>query len=103
MVFAKSYCPYCKATKSLFSHVQESIPVQVKILDLDQLPQEKDGREIQSELWERTGQRTVPNIFIGQNHMGGNSDVQAMEAHGTLRTLLEEVVSYRTNDIREAL
>jgi glutaredoxin 3 len=103
MVFAKSYCPHCKATKALFSHIQESIPIEVRILDLDQLPHESDGQEIQSELWQRTGQRTVPNIFIGQKHMGGNSDVQAMEAHRTLRPMLEEIVSIRMDDIRDVL
>ena len=36
-----------------------------------------DGSAIQSTLQEITGQRTVPNIFIGKQHIGGNSDLQA--------------------------
>lgn len=35
-----------------------------------------DGSAIQSTLQEITGQRTVPNIFIGKQHIGGNSDLQ---------------------------
>lgn len=39
-----------------------------------------DGGEVQSALQEITSQRTVPNIFIGQEHMGGNSELQAKKA-----------------------
>ena len=35
-----------------------------------------DGSAIQSTLEDITGQRTVPNIFIGKQHIGGNSDLQ---------------------------
>ncbi len=35
-----------------------------------------DGSAIQSALLEITGQRTVPNIFIGKEHIGGNSDLE---------------------------
>ena len=37
----------------------------------------EDGAAIQDALEEITGQRSVPNIFIGQKHIGGNSDLQA--------------------------
>lgn len=36
-----------------------------------------DGSDIQAALQEITGQRTVPNVFINHQHIGGNSDVQA--------------------------
>lgn len=39
-----------------------------------------DGAEIQEALLELTGQRTVPNVFIGGQHIGGNSDVQALKS-----------------------
>ena len=47
-----------------------------------------DGSEIQAALKEITSQSTVPNIFIGQQHIGGNSDLQAKK--GELPTLLKE-------------
>ena len=47
-----------------------------------------DGSELQDALQEITGQRTVPNIFIGHKHIGGNSDLQAKSAE--LPTLLKE-------------
>lgn len=37
-----------------------------------------DGLELQDALYELTGQRTVPNVFIGGEHIGGNSDVQEL-------------------------
>ncbi|KAK7740854.1 Glutaredoxin [Diatrype stigma] len=68
-VFSKSYCPYCKATKSLL----DSAGAKYYALELDQVP---DGSEIQAALQELTSQRTVPNVFIGRKHIGGNSDLQ---------------------------
>ncbi len=47
-----------------------------------------DGAEIQSALQDISGQRTVPNIYIAQKHIGGNSDLQAKK--GELPTLLKE-------------
>ncbi|OJD26866.1 hypothetical protein ACJ73_01746 [Blastomyces percursus] len=39
-----------------------------------------DGAAIQDALADLTHQRTVPNIFIGQKHIGGNSDIQARKS-----------------------
>lgn len=72
-IASKSYCPYCKATKNTI----ESITKDAYILELDELD---DGAEIQEALLELTGQRTVPNVFIGGQHVGGNSDVQALKS-----------------------
>lgn len=47
-----------------------------------------DGSAIQSALADITGQTTVPNIFIAQKHIGGNSDLQAKK--GQLNTLLKD-------------
>lgn len=47
-----------------------------------------DGAAIQDALQEITNQRSVPNIFIGQKHIGGNSDLQAKKAQ--LPNLLKE-------------
>jgi glutaredoxin 3 len=39
-----------------------------------------DGAALQDALEEITGQRSVPNIFISQKHIGGNSDLQAKKS-----------------------
>jgi glutaredoxin len=47
-----------------------------------------DGAAIQDYLQKKTGQRTVPNVFVAQQHVGGNSDVQAANSNGSLEKLL---------------
>lgn len=48
-----------------------------------------DGSAIQDALEELSGQRTVPNIFFGKKHIGGNSDLDALGSG--LKTKLQEV------------
>lgn len=72
VVFSKSYCPYCRATKSLLTHMGADH----KVVELDKVD---DGPELQNALEEISGQRTVPNIFIAGKHIGGNSDLQAIK------------------------
>ena len=47
-----------------------------------------DGAAIQDALYEISGQRTVPNVFIKQKHIGGNSDLQSKKQE--LPSLLKE-------------
>ncbi|CAF3449696.1 unnamed protein product [Fusarium graminearum] len=37
-----------------------------------------------------SGQRTVPNVYIKQQHIGGNSDLQSLNSGGKLKNLLKE-------------
>uniref|UniRef100_A0A7S0W4X3 Glutaredoxin domain-containing protein n=1 Tax=Hemiselmis tepida TaxID=464990 RepID=A0A7S0W4X3_9CRYP len=88
-IFSKSYCPYCKSTKSLFDSI--GVPYSV-----DELDQRDDGASIQESLAKLTGQRTVPNVFIGGQHVGGNSECQAAKSNGKLKELLSKAkVSYK--------
>ena len=64
-------------------------------MDLD-LMSDNDGPLIQQELLQRTGQRTVPNVFIGTKHIGGNSDFQQLAAEGKLTELLNDMMKLRT-------
>ncbi|EGF99002.1 uncharacterized protein MELLADRAFT_94932 [Melampsora larici-populina 98AG31] len=77
VAFTKSHCPYCKATKKTF----EELNKEIHVVELDQC---EDGAEIQAYLKTKTGQGTVPNIFIHQNHIGGNSDLQKLKEEGEL-------------------
>jgi len=80
-VFSKSYCPYCTATKTLLSE----LGAKYYAIELDQVD---DGAAIQDVLAELTGQRTVPNVFIKGEHIGGNSDLQGKK--GELPGLLKD-------------
>mmetsp|Transcript_9313 Transcript_9313/g.13182 ORF Transcript_9313/g.13182 Transcript_9313/m.13182 type:complete len:139 (+) Transcript_9313:131-547(+) len=88
IVFSKSYCPYCRRTKSLLSDMTKSTDIDVQIFELD-LQEENDGQLIQSELLRVTGQRTVPNVFIHGKHIGGNSDLQELANSGKLSQVLQ--------------
>lgn len=89
-IASKTYCPYCQATlKTIFE--DKKVPkTSALVLQLNQM---EDGAEIQEALTEITGQRTVPNIFILGEHIGGNSDLQALEASGKLDALLEKALA----------
>lgn len=89
MVFAKSYCPFCQRTRALLTEKSDEMDGMWKldIVDLDQL-QENDGALIQMELLTKTGQKTVPNIFIGGKHIGGNSDLMKLNESGELEEIL---------------
>ncbi|KAG8935645.1 glutaredoxin [Tulasnella sp. 419] len=84
-VFSKSYCPYCRRAKGIINELKLKDDQTVKIFELDEM---EEGSEIQSYLLEKTGQRTVPNIFINQNHVGGSDDLTRIKSNGELSRLL---------------
>ncbi|CAK7203743.1 Glutaredoxin [Sporothrix eucalyptigena] len=81
VVFSKSYCPYCRSTKRTL----DDLGAKYYVIELDQ---EDDGSEIQDALAKISGQRTVPNIYIGKEHIGGNSDLEARK-NKDLKNLLK--------------
>ena len=97
MVFAKSYCPHCKTSKSIIELLQHETSHYAawteKFLYLDQM--DEDGKIIQNALYEKTGQRTVPNIFIGGKHIGGNTDLVTAYQSGELLTTIKEIAISR--------
>ncbi|KAH6662617.1 glutaredoxin-C2 [Plectosphaerella plurivora] len=84
IVFSKSYCPYCRQAKSAL----DSLRTAYEAIELDQ---RDDGAALQDALQQISGQRTVPNIYIGQKHIGGNSDLQTLLSTDKLEPLLQEV------------
>lgn len=64
MVFSKSTCPFCNKLKAAFDLSRVDY-ASVEIDTLGQL-----GVDMQKELLEKTGQKTVPNVFIKGNHIG---------------------------------
>jgi glutaredoxin 3 len=82
-IFSKSHCGFCRRVKTLFS--QNFPEVDVKVLELDELD---DGSLIQDYLVKKTGQRTVPNVFIKQQHIGGCDDIVNLNMSGQLKSKL---------------
>ncbi|KAL5797002.1 hypothetical protein ACOSQ2_001822 [Xanthoceras sorbifolium] len=83
VVFSKSYCPYCVSVKQLLQQIGATF----KAIELDT---ESDGSQIQAALHEWTGQKTVPNVFIGGKHIGGCDTTTGMHKEGKLAPLLTE-------------
>ncbi|KAJ9133860.1 hypothetical protein NKR23_g10532 [Pleurostoma richardsiae] len=83
MVFSKSYCPYCRNSKRILDGYGAKY-------NHYELNEESDGDDIQAALQQMTGQRTVPNIFIGKKHIGGNSDLEKIKPQD-LESMLRDV------------
>ncbi|XP_019058965.1 PREDICTED: glutaredoxin-C3 isoform X1 [Tarenaya hassleriana] len=106
VIFSKSYCPYCMAAKRIFRELNEH-PFIVE-LDLRGIPVlhhrlyicraiillvdlsvhgifADDGPQIQYELLEFVGRRTVPQVFVNGKHIGGSDDLRASFQSGQLQ------------------
>jgi len=81
VVFSKSWCPFCQQTKALFTELK----VPFEAVELDKMA---EGDALQMALLEFSGQRTVPNVFINGEHLGGNDDTQRAFRSGKLQEML---------------
>lgn len=77
-VYTQTYCPYCDRAKSLLKEKG----VNFEEINLDGKPDELNS------LREKTGMRTVPQIFIGEELIGGYSELSSLDQEGKLDTLL---------------
>jgi len=78
VMYTTRTCPYCVRAKGLLARKGAS----VEEIDIEGTP---GARE---EMQERSGRMTVPQIFIGDRHVGGCDDLVALEAEGALDPLL---------------
>ncbi|GAA5999796.1 hypothetical protein JCM10207_005914 [Rhodosporidiobolus poonsookiae] len=85
VVFSKSYCPYCRRAKQLLSDLGADF-------DAYELDEMDEGADWQNYLASKTGQRTVPQIFVAGSFQGGCSDIQAKHSKGELKPLLDQAV-----------
>ena len=78
-IYTWQYCPFCIRAKSL-----------LKKKGVDYMEYQIDGnQEARSSMTERAnGRTTVPQIFIGDHHVGGNAELQAANKSGQLDKLL---------------
>ena len=80
-MYATAVCPYCVRAEQLLRRkgVQD-----IEKIRVDQDPARRD------EMISLTGRRTVPQIFIGDTHVGGCDDLYELEHQGKLDTLLQQ-------------
>lgn len=79
LMYTTAVCPYCQRAKQLLKARGVEVIEEVRI-DLDAARRD--------EMMQRTGRRTVPQIYIGDTHVGGCDDLYALDAAGGLKPLL---------------
>ena len=78
-MYTSAYCPYCSNAEKLLS--------KKGITQIEKIRVDEDSA-ILKEMIEKTGRRTVPQIYIGDFHVGGFDDLYALEQQKKLDTLL---------------
>ena len=79
VMYTSAYCPYCANAERLLTSkgVQE-----IDKIRIDLQPEQR------AEMMQRTGRRTVPQIYIDEQHIGGFDDLRALDLAGGLAPLL---------------
>ncbi|KAH9948955.1 thioredoxin-like protein [Amylocystis lapponica] len=85
VVFSKTYCPYSQGAKALLLSYDIDPPPHIVELNL-----RSDGPIIQTILARLTGRRTVPNILLRGNSLGGGDDLESLHQQQKLKGMLRE-------------
>ena len=77
VMYESDWCGYCRAARRLFE--QKGWDYESRLVD---------GKPtVRAEMRERSGRTSVPQIFIGEHHVGGYDDLAALESDGELEAL----------------
>ena len=79
LMYSTGVCPYCIMAERLLTAKGVDLIEKIRV-DLD--PQQR------VDMMQKTGRRTVPQIYIGDTHVGGFDDLNALERDGKLDALL---------------
>jgi glutaredoxin 3 len=80
-IYTTMFCPYCHAAKDLLAR---------KRIAFDEIDVGYDAEARHSMSAKAGGRRTVPQIFIGDTHVGGSDELRALERQGGLDRLLAQ-------------
>jgi glutaredoxin 3 len=78
VMYTRAFCSYCTAARKLLHSKGVEFEERDTTIHAD----------VRREMRERSGRRTVPQIFIGDEHVGGYDDLAALDADGRLDALL---------------
>jgi len=78
-MYTTAYCGYCRRAERLLAAKG--------ITDIDEVRVDADP-ELRLSMMQRTGRRTVPQIYIGDRHVGGYDELAALDRAGKLNALL---------------
>ena len=79
-MYCTAVCPYCVRAESL---LRQRGVTEIDKIRVDDDPAQRDA------MIARTGRRTVPQIYIGERHVGGCDDLYALDRAGGLAPLLQ--------------
>jgi glutaredoxin 3 len=79
LMYLTASCPFCQSAERLLA--QKGVMIEKIRVDLE--PARR------AEMMQRSGRRTVPQIWIGERHVGGCDDLYALEREGRLDPLLK--------------
>jgi glutaredoxin 3 len=77
-VYGTKFCPYCIAARQLLD--AKNVAYQYTAVD--------NNPDLRENILKRSGQRTVPQIWIGEQHIGGFTDLRKLALNGDLDRLL---------------
>ncbi len=80
LMYTSAYCPYCVRAERLL--------VAKGVTDIEKVRVDEDPSR-RAEMMERTGRRTVPQIYIDDFHVGGCDELHALDREGKLDPLLQ--------------
>lgn len=80
VMYSTAVCPYCQRAEQL---LRARGVEDIEKVRIDQDPAQRDA------MIARTGRRTVPQIFIGEQHVGGYDDLAALDRAGQLVPMLQ--------------
>lgn len=78
-IYTTPFCPYCHSAKALLRR---------KNIEFSEIDVSYDAQERQRMTAKANGRRTVPQIFIGETHVGGSDELHALDRQGKLDPLL---------------
>ncbi|HTN98652.1 MAG TPA: glutaredoxin 3 [Nordella sp.] len=78
-IYTAPFCPYCHSAKALLRR---------KNVAFSEIDVSYDADERQRMMAKANGRRTVPQIFIGETHVGGSDELHALDRQGRLDPLL---------------
>ena len=79
LIYTGPSCPYCVAAKTLLKN---------KNVNFEEINLGEQPDRMNEMLQKSGGRRTVPQIFIGETHVGGSDELHALEKAGKLNSLL---------------
>lgn len=87
-MYTTDWCPYCRRAEALLAARGVTA---IEHINVDRLA---DGRRL---MMQRTGRRTVPQIFVGERHIGGFDELTAADRRGDLKAWLAECATMTTS------